>query len=118
MAWQNQLAFSSLTSFSAPMLTAAYGSEDHSLPSVVPTQTNTAQRHGQVNQMSRFAISQSYQATLADVSSAIRHDVDQFLVGLPLGTGPDDAATEEAVACKLYEALLSKAVMQHKLTNW
>ena len=48
----------------------------------------------------------------------IRHDVDQFLVALPLGTGSDDAAVEEAVASKLYEALLSKAVMQHKLTDW
>ena len=39
-------------------------------------------------------------------------------MGLPLGTSPDDAAVEEAVACKLYESLLSKAVMQHKLTEW
>ena len=62
--------------------------------------------------------SQSHQESLAAVSATIRHDVDQFLVGLPLGTSPDDAAVEEAVACKLYEALLSKAVMQHKLTEW
>ena len=59
-----------------------------------------------------------YRETLAEISSAIRHDVDQFLVALPLGTSPDDAAVEEAVASKLYEALLSKAVMQHKLTDW
>ena len=55
---------------------------------------------------------------LATLSSAIRRDVDHFLVVLPLGTGPDDAVLEEAVASKLYEALLSKAVMQHKLTEW
>lgn len=59
-----------------------------------------------------------YRETLAQVSSAIRHDVDRFLVTLPLGTSPNDAAVEEAVASKLYEALLSKAVMQHKLTEW
>lgn len=61
---------------------------------------------------------QSYQETLAVVSHTIRHDVDQFLVGLPLGTSHEDAAVEEAVASKLYEALLSKAVMQHKLAEW
>ena len=60
----------------------------------------------------------NYHETLSQVSSAIRHDVDQFLVALPLGTSTDDAAVEEAVASKLYEALLSKAVMQHKLTEW
>ena len=70
------------------------------------------------SQFSQPAASQSYQDSLAAVSSTIRHDVDQFLVGLPLGTSHDDAAVEEAVACKLYEALLSKAVMQHKLTEW
>ena len=63
-------------------------------------------------------ISDGYRETFAETSSVIRHDVDQFLVALPLGTGPDDAAVEEAVASKLYEALLSKAVMQHKLTDW
>lgn len=63
-------------------------------------------------------VSDGYQETLAEISSVIRHDIDQFLVALPLGTGPDDAAVEEAVASKLYEALLSKAVMQHKLTDW
>lgn len=62
--------------------------------------------------------SDGYQESLAELSSAIKHDVDQFLVALPLGTSPDDAAVEEAVASKLYEALLSKAVMQHKLTDW
>ena len=63
-------------------------------------------------------MSKSYQETLAHISSGIRHDVDQFLVALPLGTSPEDAAVEDAVASKLYEALLSKAVMQHKLTDW
>ena len=62
--------------------------------------------------------SDGYQDSLAELSSAIKHDVDQFLVALPLGTSPNDAAVEEAVASKLYEALLSKAVMQHKLTDW
>ena len=65
-----------------------------------------------------MVISDDYQETLAEISSVIRHNVDQFLVALPLGTGPDDAAVEEAVASKLYEALLSKAVMQHTLTDW
>lgn len=63
-------------------------------------------------------MSDGHWESLAEMSSAIRHDVDQFLVALPLGTGPDDAAVEEAVQSKLFEALLSKAVMQHKLTDW
>ena len=100
------------------VLDTAYGSEDQNPPSVVPSQASVAQQLCEARHTSAMATSQSYQATLAAVSSAIRHDVDQFLVGLPLGTSPDDAATEEAVACKLYEALLSKAVMQHKLTDW
>lgn len=86
-------------------------------PTLQPAYQPLAQQH-----MSRpgvpAVISDGYRETLAEISSAIRHDVDQFLVALPLGTSPDDAAVEEAVASKLYEALLSKAVMQHKLTDW
>ena len=75
-------------------------------------------QHQSVRLLSSSIPSDGYQESLAELSSAIKHDVDQFLVALPLGTSPDDAAVEEAVASKLYEALLSKAVMQHKLTDW
>ena len=95
---------------------AAYGSE---APALQPAYEQPAHHYSHPAQnMPATLLHDNYHETLAQVSSAIRHDVDQFLVALPLGTSPDDAAVEEAVASKLYEALLSKAVMQHKLTEW
>ncbi len=95
---------------------AAYGSEAPASQSAY--EQPTQQYSHPVQTTPAALIHDNYRETLAQVSSAIRHDVDQFLVALPLGTSPDDAAVEEAVASKLYEALLSKAVMQHKLTEW
>lgn len=94
---------------------AAYGSDAPTLqPAYQPLQS-----HQHLSRRAApAAISDGHWESLAEMSSAIRHDVDQFLVALPLGTGPDDAAVEEAVQSKLFEALLSKAVMQHKLTDW
>ena len=95
---------------------AAYGSET---PALQPAYEQPTHHYSDPAQsMPAALLHDSYHETLGQVSSAIRHDVDQFLVALPLGTSPDDAAVEEAVASKLYEALLSKAVMQHKLTDW
>jgi len=94
---------------------AAYGSEAPSQPAY----EQPTQHYSHPAQIMPAALARdNYRETLGQISSAIRHDVDQFLVALPLGTSPDDAAVEEAVASKLYEALLSKAVMQHKLTEW
>ncbi|KAL0024762.1 hypothetical protein WJX79_003338 [Trebouxia sp. C0005] len=95
---------------------AAYGSET---PALQPAYQQPTQPYSHPAQtMPAVLLNDTYRETLGHVSSAIRHDVDQFLVALPLGTSPDDAAVEEAMASKLYEALLSKAVMQHKLTEW
>ncbi|DBA80219.1 TPA: hypothetical protein ACH3X2_007455 [Trebouxia sp. C0005] len=95
---------------------SAYGSET---PALQPAYQQPTQPYSHPAQtMPAVLLNDTYRETLGHVSSAIRHDVDQFLVALPLGTSPDDAAVEEAVASKLYEALLSKAVMQHKLTEW
>ncbi len=95
---------------------AAYGSET---PALQPAYEQPTQHYTHPAQTLPAALlHDNYRETLGQVSYAIRHDVDQFLVALPLGTSPDDAAVEEAVASKLYEALLSKAVMQHKLTEW
>ena len=99
------------------LCSAAYGSE---VPLTQPTyhEPSHPQQYNHGMQATAAGFRDHYGRTLATVSSAIRHDVDQFLVALPLGTSPDDASVEEAVASKLYEALLSKAVMQHKLTEW
>ena len=95
---------------------AAYGTE---APALEPAYEQPTHHYSHpVQTMPTALLHDNYRKTLGQVSSAIRHDVDQFLVALPLGTSPDDAAVEEAVASKLYEALLSKAVMQHKLTEW
>ena len=96
-------------------LFAAYGSDAPTLqPAYQPLQS---QQHLSTR-AAPATMSDGHWESLAEMSSAIRHDVDQFLMALPLGTGPDDAAVEEAVQSKLFEALLSKAVMQHKLTDW
>lgn len=96
-------------------LFAAYGSDAPTLqPAYQPPQS---QQHLS-RRIAPAVMSDGHWESLAEISLAIRHDVDQFLVALPLGTGPDDAAVEEAVQSKLFEALLSKAVMQHKLTDW
>ena len=101
------------------VLFAAYGSDAPTLQAAYqPLQSQQHVQQHMNRPVAPTVISDGYRETLAEISAVIRHDVDQFLVALPLGTGPDDAAVEEAVASKLYEALLSKAVMQHKLTDW
>jgi len=97
---------------------AAYGFEGPPLQPAYQQAAQSQQHNAHTWPTAAKPLTDNYHETLALVSSTIRHDVDQFLVALPLGTGPDDAAVEEAVASKLYEALLSKAVMQHKLTEW
>ncbi|KAL3145015.1 hypothetical protein ABBQ32_003513 [Trebouxia sp. C0010 RCD-2024] len=111
---QNDIQRLSIAS-SASTQSSAYGSDAPTLqPAYQPLQS---QQHLS-RRAAPAAMSDGHWESLAEMSSAIRHDVDQFLVALPLGTGPDDAAVEEAVQSKLFEALLSKAVMQHKLTDW
>lgn len=106
-AFSYNLTFSAAHASEGPILQPAYQQ---------PAQTQQYSMHARATPAAQ--LHDNYHETLSQVSSAIRHDVDQFLVALPLGTSTDDAAVEEAVASKLYEALLSKAVMQHKLTAW
>ena len=60
------------------------------------------QHTSQTEPLSQPSSNSHYHETLAMLSSVIRRDIDQFLVALPLGTGPDDAILEEAIASKLY----------------
>ncbi|KAK9806974.1 hypothetical protein WJX72_009163 [[Myrmecia] bisecta] len=55
---------------------------------------------------------------LAQIGREIQKHVDEFVVALPLGTTLDDAYVEEQVAAALYQALMERADLQLKLTQW
>ena len=54
----------------------------------------------------------------ADWKAAVQLSVDSFMLALPLGASPQDAAIEEAVARRLYDAEIGQATLQKSLCEW
>ena len=54
----------------------------------------------------------------ADWKAAVQRSVDGFMLGLPLGTSSEDAAIEEAVARRLYDAEIGQATLKKNLQEW
>lgn len=53
-----------------------------------------------------------------DVLESINEDIESFLLSLPLGTDSRSAEVEQAVASRLYESEVEKAVLKKKLAQW